>query len=89
MVGHQRRWGYAVEAYVDGALPPAARARVAAHLRECRACSEDAELLALVKASLRRRPQRVSSLELARLHRFAQRVATGPSAGRWSSWRCR
>lgn len=80
MLGHQLRWGRTVEAYVDGELPSAARARAAAHLRECWPCSEEAELSRMVKASLRRRPQRVGSLEIARLHRFAARIATDGGA---------
>ena len=82
MPGHQLRFGRVVEAYLDDALSPAARARVGAHLRECWPCSEEAELLRMVKTSLRHRPQRVCSLELARLHRFAERVATDGDAGR-------
>lgn len=83
MVVHELRWVRLVEAYVDSALPSVASARVATHLSECWGCSEDAELLRMVKASLRRRPQRVSSLEVARLRRFAERVVTAPpTAGR-------
>jgi anti-sigma factor RsiW len=73
MLMHRRRWARLVEAYVDRALPPGQAEQVAAHLRACWWCSEDAELLRMIKASLRRRG-RNGSLTGARLRRLARRL---------------
>ncbi len=61
-----------VAAYVDGEADTALAVAVRRHLTECWSCSEDAEWLALVKATLvhvgaRRAPE----LTIARLGRFA------------------
>ncbi|MBS2963555.1 zf-HC2 domain-containing protein [Actinocrinis puniceicyclus] len=47
-----------VGAYVDGELTGMRRARVAAHLAVCFACSGYAEALRLIKQSLRSSPHR-------------------------------
>ena len=61
-----------IEAYVDGELDgPDARA-VRTHLRECWWCSGDAQTHRLVRASLRRRGDGLSSLPVARLRRFVR-----------------
>jgi anti-sigma factor RsiW len=63
----------AVDAYVDGELPPARAAAVEAHLTDCWGCSGDAETLRLMKRSLRRlRHRGPSELTLARLRRWAE-----------------
>ena len=63
----------AVDAYVDGALPPARAAVVEAHLDECWGCSGYAETLRLMKRSLRRlRDRRPTQLTVARLRRWAE-----------------
>ncbi|MGH8971094.1 MAG: zf-HC2 domain-containing protein [Actinomycetes bacterium] len=71
-----RRWRLAVEAYADDELPPAVRRPLRSHLRECWGCSEDVELMRMVKASLRRQPARVEPLQLARLRRVVQQLST-------------
>jgi anti-sigma factor RsiW len=66
----------------DGELSPSLRRPVQAHLRECWECSENIEVLRMVKASLRRQSARLAPMETARLRRVAARVAgTGPSVG--------
>jgi anti-sigma factor RsiW len=60
-----RRMRRAVSAYLDGELDGAAAEAVSAHLRECWACSGDAELMRMVKKSLR---------DLASRHRDALTV---------------
>jgi hypothetical protein len=65
----------AVGAYVDGELDTAdATAPVAAHLRECWACSGDAEVTRTIKRSLQKRRGR-DVLATLRLRRFAARLA--------------
>lgn len=71
-----------VEAYVDGQLTGAHRTRVAAHVGVCWACSGSLELLQLIKASLRRSPQRTPvSLASARVRRFAHQLTAPPDSG--------
>jgi anti-sigma factor RsiW len=75
---HVRLQG-AIDAYVDGELTPARRAQVAAHLACCWACSGYAQTLRLIKASLRRGPDRApASLSETRLRRFADRLPSSP-----------
>lgn len=62
-----------IGAYLDGELSAVRRARVAAHLAVCWACSGYAEALRLIKQSLRTSPRRApSSLAEARLRRLAE-----------------
>jgi anti-sigma factor RsiW len=62
-----------VGAYLDGELTGARRARVAAHLAACWACSGYAQALRLVTQSLRTRAHRTPpDLAGARLRRFAE-----------------
>jgi anti-sigma factor RsiW len=75
--GHHR-WHRAVEAYVDGELPSPRREAVLAHLARCVDCDEDADLLRLVKRSLRSRRTRITPLAAARIRRLAAGV---PAAG--------
>ena len=66
----------------DGELLPSLHGPVQSHLRECWGCSENIEVLRMVKASLRRQSVRLTPMEIARLRRVAARVAgIGPSAG--------
>ncbi len=66
-----------VGAFVDGELSGPRLLAVAAHLRECWACSGDAETLRCVRAALRRhRAQAPAPLALRRLTRFAHGVPT-------------
>jgi hypothetical protein len=75
---HLRLHG-SVEAFVDGQLTGARRARMAAHLACCWACSGYAQTLRLIKASLRRGPNRAPvSLPAIRVHRFADRLLSSP-----------
>ncbi|KNE84294.1 MULTISPECIES: anti-sigma factor family protein [Streptomyces] len=68
-----------VEAYADGQLTGARRARVAAHIAGCWVCSGSLQLLRLVKASLRHSPRRTPvPLAAARIRRRARRL-TGPA----------
>lgn len=61
--------------YLDGELTGARRARVAAHLAVCWACSGYAETLRLIKHSLRTLPGRTPpDLAEARLRRFAEHL---------------
>jgi len=66
-----RRWGLAAEAFADGELSPSLRGPMQAHLRECWWCSENIEVLRMMKASLRRQSARLAPMETARLRRFA------------------
>ncbi|MEX2659507.1 MAG: zf-HC2 domain-containing protein [Acidimicrobiales bacterium] len=50
-----RRLKRMVGSYVDGELTRVRAAAVAAHLRRCAGCSEEATFITLVKCSLRRR----------------------------------
>jgi predicted anti-sigma-YlaC factor YlaD len=43
----------AVSAYLDGEVDPVTAAVVGAHLRRCWACSGEAELIRMIKSSLR------------------------------------
>lgn len=62
-----------VGAYLDGELTGARRARVAAHLAVCWACSGYAQALRLIKQSLRSSLLRTPpSVAEARLRRFAE-----------------
>jgi anti-sigma factor RsiW len=68
--GRMRR---AVDAYLDGELPPAWAAVVEAHLGECWGCSGHAETVWLMKRSLRRlRGRRPTLLAIARLRRWGE-----------------
>jgi anti-sigma factor RsiW len=68
--GRMRR---AIDAYVDGELPPARAVTVEGHLDECWACSGYADTVQLMKRSLRRLAQRrPSHLAVARLRRWAE-----------------
>jgi anti-sigma factor RsiW len=74
----------AVEAYLDGELPPQARAEVANHLSICWTCSTLAETLRLLKRALRQRSHRSTpSVAERRLQRLAEDLAAGqPAEGR-------
>ncbi|WAX77479.1 hypothetical protein [Streptomyces sp. KMM 9044] len=75
-----------VEAYADGQLRGVRRARVAAHVGACWACSGSLELLQLIKASLRRTPQRAPvPLASARVRRFAHRLTASAGSDRRGS----
>lgn len=63
----------AVDAYIDGELPPAGAVVVEGHLDECLGCSGYAETVRLMKRSLRRLAQRrPSDLAVARLRRWVE-----------------
>jgi anti-sigma factor RsiW len=69
----------AVGTYADGQLTGARRARVAAHVASCWACSGELLALRLIKASVRGHPHRApTSLAEARMRRFADRIAGSP-----------
>lgn len=59
-----------IESYLDGEADPAVAAQIRRHLAECWSCSEDAQWLALVKATLiqfgARRPPELAAARLAR-----------------------
>ncbi len=61
-----------VQAYVDGELDVPTAQAVSAHLRECWWCSGEAQTHRLVRGSLRRRGEGLSSLPVARLRRFVR-----------------
>jgi anti-sigma factor RsiW len=65
-----RRMSRTVAAYLDGELDPAGTVAVAAHLRVCWNCSGEAELLRMIKRSLRHRAHD-DGLAVLRLRRFA------------------
>jgi anti-sigma factor RsiW len=68
--GRMRR---AVDAYLDGELPPARAVAVEVHLDQCWGCSGYAETVRLMKRSLRRLAQRrPDNLAVARLRRWAE-----------------
>lgn len=71
--GHGR-WRRAVEAYVDGELTSPRREAVLAHLAECVDCDEDADLLRMVKRSLRGRRGRITPLMSIRVRRLAAQL---------------
>lgn len=72
-----------VDAYADGQLTGAHRARVAAHIAGCWACSGTLLLLQLIKASLRDSPRRhPAPLASARVRRFAHRLTRSADTGR-------
>jgi anti-sigma factor RsiW len=77
-----------LDAYVDGELTPADRARVTAHLAVCFTCSDSAETLHLIKQSLRSRPQRApADLAKARLRRFGEALTrTDPARDIQETW---
>jgi hypothetical protein len=67
-----RRLRRGVEAYLDRETDPALSVTVRRHLAECWRCSEDAEWLVLLKATLAQvGSRRPTDLALARLTRFA------------------
>jgi len=67
-----RRMRRAVDAYLDGELPPTRAGAVEVHLDECWGCSGYADAVRLMKRSLRRLAQRrPSDLAVARLRRWA------------------
>ena len=68
--GRMRR---AVDAYLDGELPPARAVAIEGHLDECWGCSGYADTVRLVKRSLQRLARRrPSDLAVARLRRWAE-----------------
>jgi anti-sigma factor RsiW len=69
-----RRMRRAVTAYLDGELDATDAHAVAAHLRECWACSGDAEVTRMIKRSLRNR-RCDDFLAVVRLRRFAARLS--------------
>ena len=74
---NHRRLERALSAYLDGELDAAASANMTAHLRDCWGCSGEAELLRLVKRSLRNLGHRHSDvLGAARLRRLASRLTS-------------
>jgi anti-sigma factor RsiW len=74
LVGHGRMRS-AVERWVDGEAPLGERARVVAHLRECRSCRAGAVFLVALRRALRRRRRNDPVLLAgARLRRWAQRL---------------
>jgi len=76
-----RRWRLDAEAFADGELPYRRQGPLQRHLNMCWACSEDVEVLRMMKTSLRRQSRRLSLMELARLRRIAERVTgTRPSS---------
>lgn len=81
-VQRHRRMRRQVEAWVDGELSGAAAAVVRRHLDECWGCSEDAELLRLMKVALGRLSGREpAGLAAMRLRRWASHL--GADQRRW------
>jgi anti-sigma factor RsiW len=67
-----RKLRRAIESYLDGEADPALAAEIRRHLAECWTCSEDAELLRLVKVALHQLDaRRPIDLAAARLSRYA------------------
>lgn len=65
-----------LHSYLDGEASPVLAARVGRHLDECWSCSQEAEWLVLVKASLARlAAARPSELAVARLSRYARSLS--------------
>ncbi len=65
-----------IERFVDGEAPPPEAAAAMVHLRRCRKCRAAAQLLARMKAGLRRRAQREPDpLAVTRLRRYAVTIA--------------
>ncbi|MGR8009495.1 anti-sigma factor family protein [Streptomyces hypolithicus] len=80
-ITHMRLRG-SVDAYADGELSAADRARVATHIARCWACNGYVQTLRLVKHSLRNGPKRAPiSLAAARMRRFAGQLTAAPTAG--------
>jgi anti-sigma factor RsiW len=77
-----------LDAYLDGELSRSDRARVAAHLAACFACSGSVETLRLIKQSLRSRPRRTpADLAEARLRRFGDAlIHTDPAPQPEETW---
>jgi predicted anti-sigma-YlaC factor YlaD len=74
LVGH-RGMRRAVERCVDGEAPLRERARVLAHLGECRSCRAAALFLVDLRAALRRRRRNAPVMIAgARLRRWARRL---------------
>lgn len=70
-----RRMKRALSAYVDGELDAPTSDAVAAHLRECWDCSGDAEIIRMVKRSLRTLGDRErDALGALRVRRFASQL---------------
>jgi anti-sigma factor RsiW len=69
-----RRLRSMIEAYVDGELDAPGARSVQAHGSEWWWCSADAQTHRLVRAALRARGDRISSLPVARLRRFVRSV---------------
>ena len=68
----------AVEAYVDGELPPEAGRQVARHLAICWECSVIAETLRLLRRSLgHRREATLTTVAERRLQLLAENLAAG------------
>ncbi|MFN2506607.1 MAG: anti-sigma factor [Acidimicrobiales bacterium] len=65
----------ALQAYLDGHVDEVTARRVARHLEACRRCGLEAEVYTLIKEAVSRMDRDVSSLPVARLHDFAQRLA--------------
>jgi len=73
-----RRFCHDVGALVDGELDPGRERQLRAHVRKCWTCSGTAELVALVRAALRRsRRNEPAPLAVHRLVRFSHGLATG------------
>jgi predicted anti-sigma-YlaC factor YlaD len=67
----------AVDAYLDGELPPDVHAAVAHHLSMCWRCSIAAETLRLLKRALSQQSDRTSSVGGRRLRCFAEQLGGG------------
>lgn len=70
-----RSWERAVEACLDGALPPARDDAVRRHLDDCPDCDRYARFLLALRGSLRRVVSRVPPLSRNRLERLADHLA--------------
>lgn len=65
----------ALQAYLDGHIDEVTARRVARHLEACRRCGLEAEVYTRIKEAVSRMDRDLSSLPVARLRDFAQRLA--------------
>ncbi|MFN2503452.1 MAG: anti-sigma factor [Acidimicrobiales bacterium] len=65
----------ALQAYLDGHIDEVTARRVARHLEACRRCGLEADVYTRIKEAVSRMDRDLSSLPVARLRDFAQRLA--------------